>query len=569
MINEKKFIKVISKQTASGVSEQPADIRNQDVYITRNGTYTATDGYTGIGVAVVNVPTAADLGTKSITANGNYSAESDNLDGFSSVSVNVPVQANLGTTRLILNGTYSALDYGYDGFSEVTVAVPSYAIIDSLTVSPTKERQVITATSVDGYNPVTVNAVTSAIDSNIKAGNIKNGVTILGVEGTYTGEGIIPTGTINISNNGTVDVTNYASAVVNVSGSSPVINSLSITPSTSAQTITAPSGVNGYSPISVSAVTSSIDANITAANIKSGITILGVTGTYSGSANQPLTLKKKLIEITGGSILANDPAQVFSDFGFVSNNIQNVFAGVFYGAYRGNSSNTGTINLSTLKWADSYAFYDCFYNNRNITAVDLSSLEDAYIYSFGTCFANCTSLTTVNLSSLEVVDSAYVFQECFYGCTSLTTVNLSNLRVVQGNNAFNMAFQGCTNLTNISLDNLEEVSGSYSFQSMFAGCTSLTTMSFPSLINLKSSFSSVLTQMFKNCTSLTTLSFGALRSNSFGSNTSQFNNMLSGCTGVTVHFPSNLQSVIGSWSSVTNGFGGINTTVLFDLPATT
>ena len=35
---------------------------------------------------------------------------------------------------------------------------------------------------------VTVNAVTSAIDDNIVAGNIKSGVTILGVEGTYTGE---------------------------------------------------------------------------------------------------------------------------------------------------------------------------------------------------------------------------------------------------------------------------------------------------------------------------------------------------------------------------------------------
>ena len=35
-----------------------------------------------------------------------------------------------------------------------------------------------------------------------------------------------------------------------------------------------------------------------------------------------------------------------------------------------------------------------------------------------------------------------------------------------------------------------------------------------------------------------------------------------------MHFPSNLQSVIGSWSDVQNGFGGTNTTVLFDLPAT-
>ena len=44
--------------------------------------------------------------------------------------------------------------------------------------------------------------------------------------------------------------------------------------------------------------------------------------------------------------------------------------------------------------------------------------------------------------------------------------------------------------------------------------------------------------------------------------------MLQGVTGCTVHFPSNLQSVIGSWSDVTAGFGGTNTTVLYDLPAT-
>jgi hypothetical protein len=45
--------------------------------------------------------------------------------------------------------------------------------------------------------------------------------------------------------------------------------------------------------------------------------------------------------------------------------------------------------------------------------------------------------------------------------------------------------------------------------------------------------------------------------------------MLQGVTGCTVHFPSNLQSVIGSWSDVTARFGGTNTTVLFDLTATT
>ena len=44
--------------------------------------------------------------------------------------------------------------------------------------------------------------------------------------------------------------------------------------------------------------------------------------------------------------------------------------------------------------------------------------------------------------------------------------------------------------------------------------------------------------------------------------------MLQSVTGCIVHFSSNLQSVIGSWADVTAGFGGTNTTVLFDLTAT-
>ena len=88
----------------------------------------------------------------------------------------------------------------------------------------------------------------------------------------------------------------------------------------------------------------------------------------------------------------------------------------------------------------------------------------------------------------------------------------------------------------------------------------------PLLSNI--SASNVFRQAFQDCSSLTTLSFPSLTSNSFGAYTDQFQYMLSGCSGVTVHFPSNLQSVIGYWSDVIAGFGGTNTTVLFDLPAT-
>lgn len=56
----------------------------------------------------------------------------------------------------------------------------------SITVDPeTSKKTYGTPSGYTGINSVTVNAVTSAIDSNITAGNIKDGVTILGVEGTY------------------------------------------------------------------------------------------------------------------------------------------------------------------------------------------------------------------------------------------------------------------------------------------------------------------------------------------------------------------------------------------------
>ena len=82
----------------------------------------------------------------------------------------------------------------------------------------------------------------------------------------------------------TQNLTNLATAISSIpsGGTTPVITSLNVTPTTSQQIITAPSGTDGYSPVNVGAVTSSIDGNITAGNIREGVKILGVTGTYSG-----------------------------------------------------------------------------------------------------------------------------------------------------------------------------------------------------------------------------------------------------------------------------------------------
>lgn len=122
--------------------------------------------------------------------------------------------------------------------------------IEAKEITPTTSEQTITASGdVDGFNPLTVAAVTSAIDANIVATNIKSGATILGVEGS----------------------------VIELAG-----ELAEVTPTTSAQTIEPTDGKNGFTSISVAAVTSAIDANILPENIKSGVTILGVEGTYTG-----------------------------------------------------------------------------------------------------------------------------------------------------------------------------------------------------------------------------------------------------------------------------------------------
>lgn len=121
---------------------------------------------------------------------------------------------------------------------------------ENITINPSTSQQVVTPTQ--GHNAitqVTVPAVDSTIDANIIQSNIKAGVTILGVEG-------------------------------NLQPDKPD-QAKTCTPTTSQQVIEPDTGYE-LSRVTVDGVTAAIDANIIAANIANGVTILGVQGTYDG-----------------------------------------------------------------------------------------------------------------------------------------------------------------------------------------------------------------------------------------------------------------------------------------------
>lgn len=184
-------------------------------------------------------------------------------------------------------------DSSYDALSSVTVEAISNTYIGSS----------VTKKSAATYTPGTSNqsiasgqylsgAQTIKGDSNLIASNIKKGVTIFNVTGSY-----------------------------NEATGGPTLQSKTVSPSESTQTVSPDSGYDGLSKVTVNAISSTYvgsdvtkksaatytpkttdqsiasgqylsgtqtikgDANLVAGNIKSGVSIFGVTGTYAGGGS--------------------------------------------------------------------------------------------------------------------------------------------------------------------------------------------------------------------------------------------------------------------------------------------
>lgn len=204
----------------------------------------------------------------------------------------------------------------------------------------------------------------------------------------------------------------------------------------------------------------------------------------------------------------------------------------------------------------------------NPTSLVFNGVKDIDDYALYYKFCNYSDITSVSFPDLENVTGYSALVRAFY-CPEfnglLTSVSLPKLKTVTSGDALYGIFGGQISLKSLSLPELTTATGGYCLANLCYYCENLSSISLPKLENIQNY--NILHNAFTK-TKLTSLSFPALKSTSFGNYTSQFDYMLYGVNGCTVHFPSNLQSIIGSWSSVTAGFSGTNTIVLFDLPAT-
>ena len=255
-----------------------------ELSVTSNGQKDVTQ-YSSIDVDIEpNLQSKSATPTKSsqtVTADSTY-------DGLSSVTVNpIPNEYIIpsGSKSITANGTSDVTSY-----SSVNVNVqPS---LQSKTTTPTKSEQVITAESAyDGLSSVTVNPIPN--------------------------EYIIPSGSKSITENGTSDVTAYASVSIDVQ---PDLQTKTATPTTSTQEITADSAYDGLSKVTVNPIPSqyivpSGNLDITAngsTNVKNYETVNvdvqptlrseSVTPTESSQTVTPGTGYDGLSEVTVGAI---------------------------------------------------------------------------------------------------------------------------------------------------------------------------------------------------------------------------------------------------------------------------
>lgn len=240
-----------------------------------------------------------------------------------------------GTTLLDLSqdtvSSASHIRQGYTGhLNDGTQVTGTYSggspTIQSLSVAPSTSQQSFNSSSVDGYKPVTVSAVSQ---TNLTADNIKSGTTVTisngtsnlwSVTGTYSGGGGIGT-LLATSATGSVNTTSTQAANLN--------KDVSV------------SGINAYDLLIVEASVDSVTNGRHCATIS---LIFLTAGTTIGTKNGGTVASNKLnIKVSSNGTYTS--AQGTTAYGIYANSITISSGNATIPMYRRyNSTSTGTIN---------------------------------------------------------------------------------------------------------------------------------------------------------------------------------------------------------------------------------
>ena len=241
-----------------------------------------------IAVDISKDTVSASTLLKGITAHDRYG---DPVTGTHECSGTPTLQSKTATPSELTQ--YVTADSGYDGLSDVTVnPIPSSYVIPAGTKSISSNG----THNVSGFASASVlvspslqtkTATPTTLSQEITPDNDYDGLSSVTV-GAIPSQYIIPSGSTSINQNGTYNVTSYASAVVNVSGGSPTLQSKTVTPIESEQTVTADSGYDGLSSVTVEAIDDEYIGSGVTQRSSSDLTVSGATVTapagYYGSA---------------------------------------------------------------------------------------------------------------------------------------------------------------------------------------------------------------------------------------------------------------------------------------------
>ena len=374
-----------------------------------------------------------------------------------------------------------------NGLSTVYKPAEMSAAIDALnvsgvinlqdkTVNPSTSQQSLSAdTGYDGLGVVTINAMPSGTAGTPVAtkGTVSNNsisvtpsvtnTTGYITGGTKTGTAVtvsaseLVSGTKTISSNGTnIDVTNYASVDVSVSGGggSATIESLSVTPTETAQTFNS-SSVDGYKPVTVGAISSTYVGSGITQRDSDDLTVSGATVTVP--AGYYAQQETKTIDLTTVTVTPTNTTQVIAPSDEYYLNIENMApssgsgmgVGSIWNISWSSQLNAGetyhiTLDFYRAGYARHYAYdNDITFNGFpfNITANSTSSSHTATMKFNTTQISNTLSGDEDNITANRLTVS--VFKESTAIGFSQVTVNgdadLLSSNIRKGVNIFGVA----------------------------------------------------------------------------------------------------------------------------------